>query len=186
MDLHTRFQQVLAELTAVLLQIDAQAVERLLQQILSAERIFVAGVGRSGLIISCFAMRLMHLGLTVHVVGHVTTPAISARDLLLIGSASGATQSLLVHATSARQAGARLAVVTAMAGSALVEMADIVLMIPAPTPKADPAQTELSVQPMASLFEQVLLITLDSICMLLMERLDLDESDMFLRHANLE
>ena len=37
------------------------------------------------------AMRLMHLGLTVHVVGETTAPAIRSNDLLLAASGSGTT-----------------------------------------------------------------------------------------------
>ncbi len=41
----------------------------------SARAVFVIGGGRSGLAIQMAAMRLMHLGLRVHVAGEVTAPA---------------------------------------------------------------------------------------------------------------
>lgn len=40
----------------------------------------------------------MHLGLQVYVVDDVTTPAIKTEDLLIIGSASGNTKSLVQYA----------------------------------------------------------------------------------------
>ena len=43
--------------------------------ILTADRIYVAGAGRSGLIARAFAMRLMHIGLESFVVGETVTPA---------------------------------------------------------------------------------------------------------------
>ena len=49
-----------------------------------------------------FAMRLMHLGLQVYVVDDVTTPAIKTEDLLIIGSASGNTKSLVQYAGQAK------------------------------------------------------------------------------------
>src|SRR5680860_827298 len=53
-----------------------------------AGRVFVLGAGRSCLALRMTAMRLMHLGLTVHVVGEVTAPAIAAGDVLLAASGS--------------------------------------------------------------------------------------------------
>ena len=48
-------------------------------------RIFVAGEGRSGFSAKGFAMRLMHLGYTVYVVGETITPALREGDLLVGG-----------------------------------------------------------------------------------------------------
>jgi 6-phospho-3-hexuloisomerase len=155
-------------------------------QILDANRVFVAGVGRSGLVMRSFAMRLMHMGLTAHIVGYETTPAISAGDLLLLGSGSGTTASLLAHGKKARQVGAGLTLITTQGDSPLARLVDLVLVIPAPTPKTDSSNNQRSVQPMASLFEQSMLLTLDALSMMLMERLELDDGTTFLRHANLE
>ena len=88
------FDAILADLSRTLGQVDATQVEDLQEAILSADRIFIAGKGRSGLQMKAFAMRLMHLGLTVHVVDDVTAPALAERDLLLVGSSSGRTASL--------------------------------------------------------------------------------------------
>ena len=51
-------------------------MERFADAILKADRIFVAGAGRSGFVARAFANRLMHMGLTVYFVGEPTTPAI--------------------------------------------------------------------------------------------------------------
>ncbi len=51
-----------------------------------ADRIFVVGAGRSGLVLKTAALRLMHLGLTVQVVGETTAPAIRAgADVAVVG-----------------------------------------------------------------------------------------------------
>ena len=74
--------------------------------------------------------------------------------------------------------------------SPIGRLADIVLVIPAPTPKveaqagAPPALA--SVQPMGSLFEQTLALTMDSLVMALMERTGETATRMFDRHAALE
>lgn len=51
-------------------------------------------------------MRLMHLGLTVHIVGETTTPAIGPGDVLLVASGSGTTGGIIRGADSALGAGA--------------------------------------------------------------------------------
>ena len=44
-------------------------VDCFISALMSADRIFVIGAGRSGFVAKSFAMRLMHLGLTSYVVG---------------------------------------------------------------------------------------------------------------------
>ncbi|KAG2296968.1 hypothetical protein Bca52824_043637 [Brassica carinata] len=46
-------------------------------------RVFLHGVGREGLMLKAFAMRLFHLGLSSHLVSDMTTPPISSPDLLI-------------------------------------------------------------------------------------------------------
>ena len=91
MDMTRYIRQVLEELEGALSAISPGEAEAFADAILDAERIFVAGAGRSGLAAKAFAMRLMHLGLPVFVAGETTTPGIRAGDLLVIGSGSGAT-----------------------------------------------------------------------------------------------
>jgi 6-phospho-3-hexuloisomerase len=184
MTIQARAQLVLRELAAVIEQVEAADAERLLTTIGEAKRVFVAGAGRSGLLMRGFAMRLMHLGLRVHIVGIETTPAIGPGDLLLCGSGSGSTPSLLAHAQRARQVGAKVALITATSDSLLGQFADLQFVVPAPTPKA--ATPYASQQPMASLFEQSMLVMLDVFAMLLMDRMGMSEQAMFTRHANLE
>ena len=109
---------ILGDVGRTLRQVDADEVEALGAALLAAERVFVAGKGRTGLQMRAFAMRLMHLGLIVHVVDDVTTPAIGAGDLLLIGSSSGRTGSLLRYIETVGTTGARLATLTGNSGIA--------------------------------------------------------------------
>src|SRR5665811_602610 len=61
-------------------EIDYSEVHSLISDIISAhqnnKRVFVMGAGRSGLAAKAFAMRLMHLGLNVYVVGETVTPCL--------------------------------------------------------------------------------------------------------------
>lgn len=186
MSMANHIRQVVAELDRTLGAIAPGDVERLVDLILGASRVLVAGAGRSGLAMKAFAMRLMHLGLGAYVVGETVTPAMAADDLLLIGSGSGETASLVAMAEKVRALKARLALVTIVADSRIGRLAEAVVAIPAPSPKARAQHGVTSVQPMGSLFEQSLLILLDVVVLRLMERMKLDSAAMFARHANLE
>lgn len=67
-----------------------------------ANRIFIAGAGRSGFCARGFANRMMHLGFTVYFVGETTTPSIQEGDLLIVGSGSGTTASLVSDCQKAK------------------------------------------------------------------------------------
>lgn len=149
-----------------------------------AQRIFVAGVGRTGLHMRAFAMRLMHLGFQVHIVGDITTPSIQPGDLLIVGSGSGRTASLAQHVQKARQIGVPVILLTASDTSPLHALSDYVLQIRA-TSKTHTNAHE-NVLPLGALFEQTLGLLLDMVTVQLMQILDLDSSDMMRRHANLE
>jgi len=65
------------QIAAVVGRIKKTEVDALVEAILEAETVFIAGAGRSLLMLSAFAMRLVHLGLRAFVVGETSTPAIS-------------------------------------------------------------------------------------------------------------
>jgi 6-phospho-3-hexuloisomerase len=174
------------EMRAVVAKVSTEEMGRLAAVVRAARAVFVAGAGRSGLAMRGFAMRLMHVGKPAHVVGDVTTPALSPGDLLVVGSGSGRTSSLVAIADQARKRGGAVALLTIDPGSPLAGMAATVVRIPAPSPKAAAAGGLLSVQPMATLFEQSLGVLLDSCVLLLMEEMGISEQTMFERHANLE
>jgi 6-phospho-3-hexuloisomerase len=181
---------VVGEVRGVLQAADAGAVRALEERIAAARRVYVAGAGRTGLMVRAFAMRLMHLGLEVHVVGDVTAPAFQAGDLLVIGSGSGETGSLCAIARRAKALGGSLALVTIVPSSTLGQLADAVVRLDAPSPKAASPSggppPRASVQPMGSLFEQSLLLLLDVVVMRLAAARGASYQEMFARHANLE
>jgi 6-phospho-3-hexuloisomerase len=180
-------KQVGDEVGRCLAGVEAESMERAASLIFQAKRIFLAGAGRSGLATRAFAMRLMHLGKTVYVMGDVTTPAIRAGDLLIIGSGSGRTASLAAAAEKAKQIGVTVLLVTIDAGSPMARLADCVVRIDAPSPKALGATGEnRSIQPMGALFEQALFLLFDSLVVALMQRANQTSDMMFANHANLE
>ena len=71
--------------------LDKAQTSAFFQRMLAAQRVYVAGAGRSGLIARAFAMRLLHLGFDVYVVGETVTPALQPGDTLVVFSGSGET-----------------------------------------------------------------------------------------------
>lgn len=177
---------IIADISRALGQVDPARIDTACDMILAADRVFIAGKGRSGLQMRAFAMRLMHLGLRVHVVDDVTTPAIGAGDLLLIGSSSGRTGSLLRYIDIARAAGAELAAFSGNLESPIAEAAAIVVYIPASNFKAGRQTGIDSVMVMGSLFEHCLGLLCDLIIIRLKAALAIEEAAMNARHANLE
>jgi 6-phospho-3-hexuloisomerase len=185
-DFQTLISQILQEQQRVLNALREDEIADFREALLRAHRIFLAGRGRSGLQMKSFAMRLMHLAMPAYVVGETTTPGIAKGDLLVIGSGSGRTLSLIVYAQKAQALGAEVALITAADTSEIKGHADHVVHIMAPTPKNPQASITHSIQPMGSLFEQTLAVLLDAIILQLMELKGVEAEEMFARHANLE
>lgn len=164
--------------------LQADQLAELTVEIRQANRIFVAGGGRSGLALRMHAMRLMHLGLTVHVVGETTTPAIGRGDLLIVASGSGTTAGAVAAAQTSVSAGARVAALTTDGQSKLAGIAHQVVVIPA-AQKTDHRGTA-SGQYSGSLFEQALLLVLDAVFHTLWKADGTPAEDLWPRHANLE
>ncbi|WP_053377556.1 6-phospho-3-hexuloisomerase [Paenibacillus sp. FJAT-27812] len=176
---------VLNELNQAADQLSEDQLVQLAESISSAGRVFVAGAGRSGLMMRAFAMRLMHLGLDVYVVGETVTRSLREGDLLLIGSGSGETKSLVPMAEKARSLEAKVGALTLSQASTIGGLADIVVKLPgAPKDRAGEAAT--TIQPMGSLFEQMLLLVCDAVILRLMEKQELSGNAMYGNHANLE
>ncbi len=174
----------LDEISAILGKVRPAEVDALGAALLAARRIFVTGQGRSGWIMRMAALRLMQIGLAVHVVGDATTPAIEPGDLLLIASGSGETPSPLAAAERAHRVGARVALLTARPASALGGLADVLVQIPGETTKVRlDGETRL---PLAAALEQATLIVLDVLVAALAERRGQTQATMMARHANLE
>ena len=163
---------------------DPMALARFSEQVVEAGRVFVLGAGRSGLALQMTAMRLMHLGLDVHVVGEVTAPAIGADDLLLTASGSGTTEGIVRNARSAVSVGARVAVITTAAESPLAALASALIVVPA-AGKLDRSESA-SNQYAGSLFEQSVVLISDALFHALWKRSGRSADELWPRHANLE
>ncbi|SKC68396.1 6-phospho-3-hexuloisomerase [Okibacterium fritillariae] len=180
----TALAAIMAELDALADSIDDRQLEAVAHLLSDADRVFVQGAGRSGFALQMTAMRLMHLGLTVFVVGETTTPAIREGDVLLTASGSGTTGSVVHAAETARSVSARIAAITTAADSPLADLADVAIVVPAAT-KLDRSGTA-SAQYAGSLFEQSVVLIGDAVFHQLWKASGLTADDIWPRHANLE
>jgi 6-phospho-3-hexuloisomerase len=175
---------ILTELERTLAAISEAEIDAAQRTILTANRLFVTGAGRSGLALKMAAMRLMHLGLVVHVVGEVTAPAIGPDDLLLVASGSGTTAGAVHAAEVALKAGAQVLVLTTAPASKLAGLAQQVIVIPAAA-KQDHGGMK-SEQYAGALFEQSVLLVMDAMFQGMWHQRGESAEQLWKRHANLE
>jgi 6-phospho-3-hexuloisomerase len=158
---------LLADLSRVLKSIDPGELEALMQAILDAGAIHLAGVGRSGLVARAFGSRLSQAGFRVHTVGGVMAPAFHSEDLLIVCSGSGSAESMVLVAQRAVAVGGRVALVSATPISPLARIAHHKLLVPpvlpadSPVQVIDPRNAGL-MQPLRVLFDQAALILFDA------------------------
>jgi len=172
-------QDILQDLQRILDAVSAEKTQEFLKAIETAQRVFMYGVGRSGLVARMFGMRLVHLGRDATIVGDTTTPAIRGGDLLVICSRTGQSP-VLHHAVDlAHKEGAQVLAVVGMPETPLAADADLVLRLPLDSARGQPSQ------PMGSLFEQALHLYLDTVVLALMTELRRTAEDMERIHSNL-
>ncbi|MTI81078.1 MAG: SIS domain-containing protein [Firmicutes bacterium] len=173
------------EVATIFNNINENEIASLVDEIAVAKRVFIYGLGRERLMLQAFAMRLMHLGIDVHMVGDVTTPGIKEGDLFVTSSGTGYLSTVEALLKIVKHSKARTAFMTAHPDSPLPQQAELIIKIPAQTMK-DNLESRTSPQPMGALFEQAQLLMLEMVIVLLIEKLGVTESDMEKNHTNLE
>ncbi len=165
--------------------LDLGSIEKMIESIESAGSVFVIGAGRSGYIAKAFAMRLMHLGYTVYVVGEAVTPRITDKDILIAISGSGETTSVVNISRKAKDIGSKLIAITTRKDSTLASYADIVVLLKGKV-KTERDDTISQLAPLGTMFELTSMVFLDALVAELMYRKKLTERDLERRHAVLE
>lgn len=174
---------IITELEQAAKKIPENQIQNLIQKIKTHRRIFVYGTGRSGLMLKALAMRLMQIGLDAYVVGETTTPSVEKGDLLIAASASGETSSVCMTVQSAKKQGADLVVISASSESTLGKIQTPDITISSATKFST---SDASIQPLGSLFEQMLLIVFDAAILEMSQEDKGSNDDMAKRHASLE
>jgi 6-phospho-3-hexuloisomerase len=136
----------------------------------------------------------MHLGINVHVIGSIVTPATEKGDLILLISGSGESTSVVNSAKIAKKAGAKVCLITSYPKSSTGKMADYTVTVKGRTKLKGEKDFLLrqikgehyALAPLGTLFEISVLVFLDSLIVELMDRLKITEDDMRVRHATIE
>ncbi len=174
-------QLILDKITGILEATEESYDEKLTAMLDEAGRIFIAGAGRSKLVGNFFAMRLVHGGYNVNVVGEIVTPSIQAGDLLIVISGSGETEQMVAFTKSAKKIGAKIMLISAQSKSTIGDMADGLFQI---------GKSELYGKvvgmPMGTVFELSTLVFLESTISHIIHEKGIPEEVMRSRHANLE
>lgn len=160
------------------LEPDVEGTDKFVDIIIESRKIFIYGVGRSGLIAKAFAIRLVQMGLEVYFIGETVTPIVEEGHVVVIVSYTGETMSATQTANIVRRVGAKVVSITANSHSKLAAASNLVLEI---HPPKDEERKRLA--PLGTVFEDATLIYLDSIVATLMEKLGQSEGAMRKRHA---
>ncbi|MEN9896528.1 MAG: 6-phospho-3-hexuloisomerase [Pseudomonadota bacterium] len=172
---------ILEKITGILEATEESYDEKLTSMLDEAGRIFIAGAGRSKLVGNFFAMRLVHGGYNVNVVGEIVTPSIQKGDLLIVISGSGETEQLVAFTKSAKSIGAKIMLISAQSKSTIGDMADGVFQIG----RSD-LYGKVVGMPMGTVFELSTLLFLESTISHIIHEKGIPEEIMRSRHANLE
>lgn len=177
-------------------KVDSAEVEKMVDWIIEAKnrRILIIGAGRSGLVGKSFAMRLMHLGFNVYVMGETITPAIGKNDLIIAISGSGTTKLVVAASEIGKEVGAKIIAVTSFPDSPLGKIADHVVQIKGRTKAAKETDYFLRqitgvhepLAPLGTIFEVSSMVFFDSLIVELMRRLGKTEDELQARHATIE
>lgn len=169
-------------------KLNDKEVADFVKEILNAPRIFITAAGRSELVGKAFAMRLMHLGFTVYVIGETTTPAVMPGDLFITISGSGTSK--IEQTKTASKIGANLAAITSFSDSALAKLADIKVIIPGRKEIIDSYEERriggIPVAPLGTLFEDFTLLFLDAVIAYIAIKQNKTERDLKKKHAKPE
>lgn len=184
-DYEEAMNTVVSECTESLHAIEYAQIDAYLDVILKADKVFFVGVGRVLLALQCIAKRYSHLGIHSVIVGEITEPAITANDVLVVGSGSGETLFPVGIAKKAKALGAKVVHIGSNPESSLKPIADVFVRIPVES-KANAADEIKSGQPMTSLFEQSLFLFGDITAMMIVKEKKLDIKLLWQFHANLE
>lgn len=172
---------IIEKISGVLEATDSTYDEKLTAMLDKAARIFVAGAGRSALVARFFAMRLMHGGYDVYVVGEIVTPSVRKGDLLIVISGSGETETMIAFAKRAKELGAEIALLSAKSSSTIADMADTVFQI-----GTSEQYGKVVGMPMGTTFELSTLFFLEATIAHIIHEKGIPEEEMRTRHANLE
>ena len=183
--IHQKVEIILEENHRLLQSLGHETAEDFIERILRTRAIFFCAQGRSGFVLRCFCMRLMHLGYQVYFCGETITPAIEPGDMLVVVSGSGETPSTLEAVKIAKRRKAFTFGVVGNIESRIASVVDRHIYLPGTTKLRRDSEPQ-SLQTAGSLFEQAVFIFLEAIILTLHQERQEGSDNFFLRHAVIE
>lgn len=187
-------ESILENISNTIKELKEEPIRLLIEEINKADKIFLWGAGRSGLMAKAFAMRLSQLGFVVYVVGETISPGMNKGDVFIVVSGSGETLSVVNAAKVAKNLGVKTLAITSYPDSSLGELSEEIICIKGKT-KVDIEKDHLkhqiqgvhsSLTPLGTLFEDTVLVFFDGVVGELMSEMDATEGQMLRRHSRIE
>lgn len=166
--------KIINEIEQAIKNIPENFIDEIICEIKSFKRIFLWGLGRSGMMARAFAMRLRHLGLESYFISELCPP-IKKRDLLIIISKTGKSTMIFPPVMAAISSKARIICITATRNK-LSRICDKCYLFKLPK----------SNQFGGSLFEQITLIFFDELVEKYRKHMGITFEQMKKNHANWE
>lgn len=173
---------IIEENRKVLERVDIKEIDRLIEAIDAAKTIQLFAMGRMGLSMRGFTMRLKHMGYDAYVVYDTITPAIGKGDLLLV--LCGMTNVEMNIVKLSKDANATVGILGPHPENEIGQLADFTVRVPGQF-YGDASEVK-SIQPMSTVLEQSMFLLTDIITMMIIEKNQIDIDTMHTRHTNLE
>ncbi|HOK80754.1 MAG TPA: SIS domain-containing protein [bacterium] len=165
---------IIKEISQALKNIPENYIDEIIKLIDDSERIFLWGLGRSGMMARAFAMRLRHLGRESYFIGGLC-PTMQSKDILIVISKTGRSKMLLTPIEAAKKSKTKIIYLTATRNP-LTGICDRSFYFNLPE----------SIQFGGSLFEQTMLIFLDQLVESYRQSHGISFKEMEKNHANWE
>lgn len=194
MNANSVMESILENISSTIKELEEEPTRLLIEEIKKADKIFLWGAGRSGLMAKAFAMRLSQLGFLVYVVGETISPGMSKGDVFIVVSGSGETLSVVNAAKVAKNLGVKTLAITSYPESSLGKLSDEIIRIEGKT-KVDIEKDHLkhqiqgvhsSLTPLGTLFEDTVLVFFDGVVGELMIEMNATEDQLLRRHSRVE
>jgi 6-phospho-3-hexuloisomerase len=196
--LHEAANEILKGIQETIDNLNPEHIDVLINDLMEAgakgKKVVLVGAGRSGLVGKAFAMRLMHLGFNVYVMGETITPSVGEGDLVIVVSGSGTTNLPVTVAEMSKMLGAKVLAITSHPESPLGKISDHIVLVLGRG--LDGLEEEYysrqllgeheSLAPMGTMFEDTCMVLFDSVVAELMAELEVSEEEMKERHADIE
>lgn len=166
--------EIIKEIEIAIRKIPEKFSREIIEEITSCSKVFLWGLGRSGMMARAFAMRLRHLGLESYFIAGLCPP-VKKGDLLIVVSKTGRSKMLFPPVEAAISSKAKTICITATKNR-LSEICDKSLIIKLPK----------SIQFGGSLFEQTVLIFFDQTIEHCRKKLGITFAQMEKNHTNWE